>query len=201
MRYQNLTKGVRCKEDAKRRWRQVANAMDRASQARRSWRIDLHAENQDTILHAQQRERAFNTAHARLSGAYWQLRRAGIALPGDDTEGNIRFWDWISPSMSDVFPKLVNSGPVKITLKPGHRLEWTHGGPTEEGYFWSRVTWFHCGDHIVKRTEYDTRDCDGRYTGNRESVIFVADIPWRSVARFKVYKRLERDHSAEAAGY
>jgi len=71
---------------------------------------------------------------------------------------NCRFWAY------------VNGGPVKITLKPGQRLEHSEGGPTDEGWHCDSTAWEYPADEAAVYREWcsDGRDCDGRLTHSGE---------------------------------
>lgn len=127
---------------------------------------------------------------------------------------NARFW---------VFE---NDGWIKLTLKPGQSLTWSHGGRDEEGYSWTGERWTFDGLLVINESSYDGRDCDGRIS--RETVLtcpvgflqgkpaeaarlvtFGQEDPWS----FEVWEPMpprpewerarasQRDYSAEAMGY
>ena len=125
------------------------------------------------------------------------------------TNSNVRFW---------VF---WNGGFVKITLKPGQRLDAASGGPTEEGYSYTSESWEHCGDHVECSAASDGADCDGRHSSYQEYHCRMRDLrrggdrwdrveSWtRGESRPKLIQvpdwmpgeYRQRDYSAEAMGY
>jgi hypothetical protein len=100
-------------------------------------------------------------------------------------------------------------GIVKIKIADGQTLSHSFGGPTDEGYSWSGVTYSFDGRTVTCEWATDSRDCDGRmqhhgvahcdverlsqgYCDTDAGVIFPA---WEHD------EQGQRDHSAEAAGY
>ncbi len=71
---------------------------------------------------------------------------------------NVRFWAY------------VNGGPVKVTLKPGQKLEHNVGGPTDEGWHSESTSWEYPADEeaVYRCWCSDGRDCDGRLTRGGE---------------------------------
>lgn len=112
---------------------------------------------------------------------------------------NARFWDF------------VNGDAVKLTLKPGQRLDHYQGGRTDEGWQSTATTWSldAAGVFLTREIMSDGADCDGRMTSGCECIAAAdpADfVPmyytpelrrpnWQDVDRY------HRDHAAEAAGY
>jgi hypothetical protein len=112
---------------------------------------------------------------------------------------NARFWDF------------VNGDAVKLTLKPGQRLDHYQGGPTDEGWHSSATSWSldEAGVFLYRESMSDGVDCDGRLTSGCDVIASAkpADfVPmyytpelrrpdWQDVDRY------HRDHAAEAAGY
>ena len=74
------------------------------------------------------------------------------------TEPNVRFWVY------------ANDGPVKLTLKPGQRLEHFTNESTDEGWHSESTTWHYPDDEAAVYREWcsDGRDCDGRLTTGGE---------------------------------
>ena len=64
----------------------------------------------------------------------------------------------------------VNGGPVRITLKPGQRLEHFTSETTDEGWNSESTSWHYPSDEAVIYREWcsDGRDCDGRLTTGGE---------------------------------
>lgn len=112
-----------------------------------------------------------------------------------------RFWDW------------VNSGWVKITLKPDETLTWDHYRPDEEGWTALSMSWYYAADEnqIEHETTVRSRDCDGRSdfvcpVGELAALpaepAVSRDIPGRPARPdWRCVKSGQRDHAAEAANY
>lgn len=111
-------------------------------------------------------------------------------------ERTLRFWVW-GPE-----------GWVRLSLKPGQRLDRVLGGPTDEGHGWEAEWWEHRGDHVACGWHRWGRDCDGGYETGGEMVCTVANLAatespdgtvriphWATVDEYR------RDEYAEAAGY
>lgn len=122
---------------------------------------------------------------------------------------NARFWVHI------------NGGPVKITLKPGQRLEWSEGHYTDEGWSSEGHVWEYEDHFVFEHIEHDGCDCDGRLTQvsswlcnvellkaghkpycdewltaeEREFYVEVVYPQWQRVSAN------QRDYAAEAMGY
>ena len=121
---------------------------------------------------------------------------------------NARFWAY------------VNGGPVKITLRPGQRLEHTEGGPTDEGWSRDSTAWEYATDEPVVYREwcFDGSDCDGRMTRSGVDCCHIDDLmfaepcingrddaeTWAGVLWPDWAKRQDHgvyDQFAQAAGY
>lgn len=109
---------------------------------------------------------------------------------------NARFWAWI------------NGGPVKLTLRPGQRLEHCEGGPTDEGWHLDSTAWEYAEDEPVIYREWcsDGRDCDGRLTRGGEDCCDVASLEADADGEVWPQWQEHRDHGvydefAQAAGY
>ena len=110
-----------------------------------------------------------------------------------------RFWEYL------------NGDWVKITLRPGQKLAWFTGGPTDEGFYSEYHTWEHTGTHIVSELSTSARDCDGPletdsvYTchiGNLDGLRhsrLPADV--LGTPQWETVSRSQRDRFAEAMGY
>jgi hypothetical protein len=111
---------------------------------------------------------------------------------------NARIWIW------------ENGAPIKLTLKPGVPLRWTHGGRDEEGWSWTRLTFEWDGHTLLQSYDFDGRDCDGRLTrsgaccttpdlfqaGHQEETDPAVRYP-----KWEELSQSQRDYTAEAAGY
>ena len=102
---------------------------------------------------------------------------------------NVRFWEH------------VNGGPVRLTLRPGQRLNHCQGAPTEEGHAWQAETWEYDPDAGIVTVEYDSggRDCDGRHGRHVDYHCQVADLvsgyePAAGTRFDEYHTRLERPH-------
>lgn len=117
---------------------------------------------------------------------------------------NARWWTWL------------NGGWIKLTLKPGQRLQWGFGQTDSEG--WSREywSWEYVECDVLPRIESEfheeAMDCDGRLDRDVSLVCPIKDLAAREVydSDEKVtywtpeWERMhagQRDYSAEAAGY
>lgn len=67
---------------------------------------------------------------------------------------NAKFWIWH------------RDGFVRLKLAPGASIEYSSGGPTEEGWFCQVNTYFYNEDRmaIESKTYEESRDCDGRHS-------------------------------------
>ena len=114
---------------------------------------------------------------------------------------NARFWAY------------VNTGPVKIALRPGQSLTWDTWSRTEEGWSAESCTWTHHGDHITREWGADGVDCDGRLSSGGSNDCPLPDLhtgnePYACDGegiRYPAWGINEdsyrRDYQAEAAGY
>lgn len=112
---------------------------------------------------------------------------------------NARFWVWHQDDY------------VKLTLTPSRpALETYHRSAHEEGWA-SRYTRWELSDGVVLRvSEDDGRDCDGRMSSSEECEcqldrLAAHEVPWIPGAPrlpdWELASRGQRDYSAEAAGY
>jgi hypothetical protein len=122
---------------------------------------------------------------------------------------NARFWVYI------------NGGPVKLTLKPGQKLEWSEAHMTDEGWRSEYHSWEHGGDFVWSSMNCLELDCDGRLDrygdwscplenlksghvvtpwdgASREEVECYADVVY---PEWQKESASQRDYAAEAAGY
>ena len=116
---------------------------------------------------------------------------------------NARFWVWIS------------SGWVKLTLKPGQRIEYCEGGPHDEGYCYTSMRWELAEDEpvVYRSWREDSRDCDGPYERYGDDRCGVADLQANDMSdngadcvgihtpAWGHISSGQRDHYAEAMGY
>lgn len=67
---------------------------------------------------------------------------------------NAKFWTWH------------HEGFVRLKLAPGAGIEYSSGGPTEEGWCCQVNTYFYNEDRMVieSKTYEESRDCDGRHS-------------------------------------
>jgi hypothetical protein len=122
-----------------------------------------------------------------------------ISLP--PSTRNARIWVWL------------NDAPVKITLKPGQTLRWSHAARTEEGWSSESHEW-HWDGQLVEQIDTDGRDCDGRLSTSASYFttphLFQAheaheppdsqDVSIR-FPRWEKISAHQRDYSAESMGY
>lgn len=94
-----------------------------------------------------------------------------------------------------------------IILGEGEHQSYSEGGPTEEGYDYTHISFTHEGDKIVMGIENTGRDCDGRIDCSSE---FTCDLDKLAghenpdgilVPIWERVSASQRDYSAEAAGY
>lgn len=99
---------------------------------------------------------------------------------------------------------------VKITLRPGQKIEFCHFEHTDEGFASSADRYENCGDFLLHSWMHDGRDCDGRHSdsGERECRMDMleADFTWDETVdvRLPLWSKVESrqyDQFAEAAGY
>lgn len=119
---------------------------------------------------------------------------------------NVRFWVY-GPD-----------GWVKLTLKPGRCLTHRSGGPDEEGWSYTTITWSHQGDHLTYEQQTSSQDCDGRMdryhaaTATRLEDYYDHHDPktneYQQQGRlvgprpvWEDHESSQRDHAAEAMGY
>lgn len=109
----------------------------------------------------------------------------------------IRFWDYVN-------------GPVRLALRDGQQLRHCEGGPTDEGYSWTAITWRIEEGFLVAESYTTARDCDGpierRATVRAKLDELTAgrrDDDDGSIAypKWEATGSSQRDHYAEAAGY
>lgn len=122
---------------------------------------------------------------------------------------NARFWVYI------------NGGPVKLTLKPGQRLEWSEAHTTDEGWSSESHTWEYEDNFVIEHIEHDGCDCDGRLTRvsswlcnvelltSGQQPFWTDELSaserelWDEVV-YPLWERVsssQRDYAAEAMGY
>ena len=112
---------------------------------------------------------------------------------------NARFWEFI------------NGDAVKLTLKPGQRLEHCQHGPTDEGWSSTATSWQldKSGRFLRREITSDGRDCDGRHSSECDSIATAdpADyVPMYYTPELRRPNWLmahssQHDYTAEAAGY
>ena len=112
---------------------------------------------------------------------------------------NARFWVWW------------NDGWVKLTGKPGQRLTFSKGGPTDEGWSREGETYYFDNDPVtpgvVCQSGSDGRDCDGRFSTYAEYFCSFQDLSARELEdgrRVPIWQKTEasrRDYTAESMGY
>jgi hypothetical protein len=121
-----------------------------------------------------------------------------------DNARNARFWIWI------------NGDWVKLTIKPGQRLEHYTSEAHEEGWSSEGNTWTHEGTHVVSTVDTDGSDCDGRMSWGctvhcgmdylaahrEENEVRNGVSEWRPPRpEWERGEEFRRDYQAEAAGY
>ena len=125
---------------------------------------------------------------------------------------NARFWTWI------------NDGWVKLTLRPGSTLWWSHYTSHDEGWSSETVEWFLGDDVVTRTTETDGSDCDGRLSRSYVDECGIGELasvpamkqceyseehwdgweidPTRPMRPdWQKVRSGQRDYAAEAAGY
>lgn len=135
---------------------------------------------------------------------------------------NARFWVWLAGSVD-------YDGYVKVTLRPGQVLRWSHGGITDEGYRSEWMTFKHeKNSHdsfpdsererlygvVFMIDEVEERDCDGRHFHEsqvacpvdrlEDQLNYVDTCKGKKVYRVPSWRRVtsrQRDQYAEMAGY
>jgi hypothetical protein len=101
---------------------------------------------------------------------------------------------------------------VKVTLRPGQSISFSHGGPHEEGYSYTHESYTYDEERggIVREHDTNARDCDGRIDRSSADFCFLhlltagqegyQDSAVR-LPRWEDMRASQRDYSAEAAGY
>lgn len=101
-----------------------------------------------------------------------------------------------------------NGGYVKLTLCPDQDLTAWAGGPTEEGFSQTLITWTYESEDsmIVQNGVTYGRDCDGRHehTWELECRVEALKANWHAGLQVPDWTKVrtgQRDYAAEAAGY
>jgi hypothetical protein len=102
-----------------------------------------------------------------------------------------------------------NGDIVKLKITAGQTLSHSYGGPTDEGYSWTVLTYSFDGKTVTCEWDSDARDCDGRMQHSGLTVCHVDQLASGYVdpdmgVTFPAWQTSEehqRDHSAEAMGY
>lgn len=100
-----------------------------------------------------------------------------------------------------------HTGPVTLKLVEGGSLEHVSGGPTDEGYSYSRRVWLRTRNSILMEVTTDARDCDGRATTCDQYACPLDRLGARydeDGHRYPDWVNIngsQRDYSAEAMGY
>jgi hypothetical protein len=123
---------------------------------------------------------------------------------------NARFLEWI------------NGAEVKITLRPGQKLEWNWYSRHEEGWSSGGQLWRHDGDRVTNESFSDGTDCDGRMSSSIENEALLTELaielkrsdwvsgpdggliekPYTIIRpNWTEVSHRQRDYAAEAAGY
>lgn len=115
---------------------------------------------------------------------------------------NARFWEWI------------NGGWVKLTLRPEQMLEWYRWARHDEGWSSESIQWKHAMDRVVRESETDGTDCDGRLTQRTVTECLLerltlctahksSEREWTPVGvpEWEQVEASQRDYFAEAMGY
>lgn len=115
-----------------------------------------------------------------------------------------RFWDYINGSW------------VKLTLKPGQRIQHEQRGQHDEGWWIRQSAWVFDGNEVVSDTVDDGTDCDGRLSRGMKLAcpverLFsrIQTLPYApnmghgaiGLPDWAKIQSGQRDHTAEAAGY
>lgn len=108
---------------------------------------------------------------------------------------NARFW---------IF---VHGSDVKITLRPGDEVQYSHSQDTDEG--WRRESRVYTFDGVFVRNESHSRerDCDGlmehfgEYLCHVDNLKDGPNIDGIGFPAWEKERESQRDHSAERAGY
>lgn len=115
-----------------------------------------------------------------------------------ETNPNARFWIYYAPAECC----------VKVTLRPGQKIEYHSGGLTEEGSHYEWQQYSHENGVIVSRREQRGRDCDGRYSYSNTDICKLENLKayqnrytGLNMPLWEDGEYSQRDYSAEAAGY
>lgn len=100
-------------------------------------------------------------------------------------------------------------GVVRLKIRAGDTLCFSHGGATDEGYSWTGESYAFDGQRVTCQWATDSRDCDGRMTHNGEAFCHVARLssgytdPDCGVAfpAWEHGEQSQRDHTAESMNY
>jgi hypothetical protein len=94
-----------------------------------------------------------------------------------------------------------------IVLADGEQREFREGGPTDEGYNYTRYRFTNEGDLVRLEIENTGSDCDGRLDTYAERVCPIKDLAsyktpdGTMVPSWVRVQDFQRDYTAEAAGY
>lgn len=111
---------------------------------------------------------------------------------------NCRFWVW------------VNDGFVKLSMRPGTTLEWSHRWQHDEGWSLEALSFEYDGERVRCQQVTDGRDCDGRLTRCTVTTCSAGHLLMRPVTldgethlmpQWELEEHQQRDYSAEAMGY
>lgn len=99
--------------------------------------------------------------------------------------------------------------PKRVILNEGRHVEFQSGGPHDEGYRYTTVTYEFNGETLFKEVDTEGRDCDGRLDTHTEFTATVLDGLYDDAdpeIKFPLWERqkkgnYQRDYTAEAAGY
>jgi hypothetical protein len=108
-----------------------------------------------------------------------------------------------------LFWTYVNGAHAGVYMEPGDVVSFTFGGPHEEGFSRTTMTFKHDGEFIVCSDETDSRDCDGPLSTWDESEARIDALDAREPVQdelprtpaWEIRNRGQRDAFAEAAGY
>lgn len=102
------------------------------------------------------------------------------------------------------------NGAVKLTLREGQSLSHVTGGPTDEGYCYSHLTWEFDGEFVTMEADCRAQDCDGRLdthstarcpVGKLKAGYVEDDDATVAYPAWEDHRTSQRDYSAEAMGY
>lgn len=68
----------------------------------------------------------------------------------------------------------INGTFVKLEIQDGARMEWSEGGPSDEGYHYENYSIERHGSELLMRQYINAQDCDGRMSQDRS---YLAHIP------------------------